>query len=170
MKALAFDWGHTIMDENHDREIPLDVRPIHLMPGVAEVLPHLAFPLALWANTRVAQESDLRAWLTRAGLGHLFQWVMTSIDAGARKPVPQFFEYALAQCGLAREDVLFIGNQLNTDVAGGQVFGISTVWLSGAEYRSVDDTPASCEPSPTYTIRTLHDLPALLQRLHDRAP
>ena len=163
LKAIAFDWGHTVMDENRDKEVPLDVRPIHVMPGVSEVLPHLAFPLALWANTRLAQQSHVRTWLERAGLDRLFRWVITSVDAGARKPAPQFFEYALAQCGLAREDVLFIGNQLNTDVAGGQAFGISTVWLSGSEYRSADETP--CEATPTYTIRTLYELPALLQRL-----
>jgi FMN phosphatase YigB (HAD superfamily) len=163
LKAIAFDWGHTIMDENRDREVPLDLRPIHVMPGVSEVLPHLALPLALWANTRLARESDVRAWLERAGFRGLFRWVITSVDAGARKPAAQFFEYALVQCGLAREDVLFIGNQLNTDVAGGQAFGISTVWLSGSEYRSADDTP--CEASPEYTIQTLYELPALLQRL-----
>jgi putative hydrolase of the HAD superfamily len=93
----------------------------------------------------------------------VFRWVMTSFDAGARKPAPQFFEYALGQCGLGREDVLFVGNQLNTDVAGGQAFGIPTVWLSGPEYHSADDRP--CDASPAYTIRTLHDLPILLQRL-----
>lgn len=166
LKAIAFDWGHTVMDEDRDREVPVDVRLIHVMPGVTEVLPHLAFPLALWANTSLAQQSDVRAWLERAGLDRLFRWVITSVDAGARKPAPRFFEYALAQCGLAREDVLFIGNQLNTDVAGGQASGISTVWLSGSEYRSADKTP--CEATPTYTIRTFYELPALLQRLQDQ--
>ncbi|HJZ74659.1 MAG TPA: HAD family hydrolase [Vicinamibacterales bacterium] len=166
LKAIAFDWGHTVMDEKRDREVPLDVRPIHVMPGVLEVLPRLEFPLALWANTRLAQECDVRAWLERAGLGRFFRWVVTSVDAGARKPTPRFFEYALAHCGLAKEDVLFIGNQLNTDVAGGQAVGISTVWLSGSEYRSADDTP--CEVSPTYTIRTLYDLPVLLQGLQNQ--
>jgi FMN phosphatase YigB (HAD superfamily) len=162
-KAIAFDWGHTIMDENRDRDVSLDVRPIHLMPGVSDVLPQLAFPLALWANTHLAKEPDVRAWLRRAGLGRLFRWVSTSVDAGARKPASQFFAYALAQCGLAREDVLFVGNQVNTDVAGGQAFGIPTVWLSGSEYRSADDTAS--EASPLYTIQTLYDLPAFLQRL-----
>ncbi len=163
LRAIAFDWGHTVMDEDRDREVPLDVRPIHVMPGVSEVLPQLAFPLALWANTRQAQESDIRAWLERAGFGHLFRWIATSIDAGARKPAPEFFAYALAQCGLTKEDVLFIGNQLNTDVTGGQAFGIRTGWLSGPEYRSRDDTPS--DVVPTHTIQTLYGLPSLLQQL-----
>jgi FMN phosphatase YigB (HAD superfamily) len=164
LQAVAFDWGHTVMDEYRDREVPLDLRPVHLMPGVSAVLPQIALPLALWANTRLAAEAEVRGWLERAGLGGLFCWVITSVDAGARKPAPQFFQYALARCGLAKEDVLFVGNQLNTDVSGAQAFGIRTVWLSGPDYRSADDAP--CNASPTYTIRTLTDLPTLLQRLH----
>lgn len=163
LKAIAFDWGHTVMDECRDGDVPLDTRPIHLMPGVSEVLPQLAVPLALWANTRVAGETDIRGWLERAGLSRLFRWVITSVEAGARKPAPQFFEYALARCGLGKEDVLFVGNQLNTDVLGAEAFGITAVWLSGPDYRSADDAP--CSASPTLTIRTLYDLPALVQRL-----
>jgi FMN phosphatase YigB (HAD superfamily) len=164
LRAIAFDWGHTIMDEQRDRDVPLDVRPIHVMPGVLEVVPHLTCPLALWANTRVATGADVREWLVRAGLARHFRWVTTSVDAGVRKPAPRFFQYALAHCGLDREDVLFVGNQLNTDVAGGQAFGIRTAWLSGPEYRSVDDAP--CDAVPAYTIRTLNELPVLLQQLH----
>jgi hypothetical protein len=91
LEVIAFDWGHTVMDENRDREVPLDARPIHVMPGASEVLPHLALPLALGANTRLPRESDLRGWLERAGFGGLFRWVITSVDAGARKPATQFF-------------------------------------------------------------------------------
>jgi FMN phosphatase YigB (HAD superfamily) len=163
LKAVAFDWGHTVMDERRDRDVPLEARPVHLMPGVSEVLPRIELPMALWANTHAAAEPDVRAWLERAGLNGVFRWVITSVDAGARKPDPKFFQYALSRCGLSRPDVLFVGNQLNTDVAGAASFGIATVWLSGLDYRSDDDAP--CDASPTYTIETLTDLPALLARL-----
>src|SRR3989442_1621552 len=124
LKAVAFDWGHTLMDERRDEQIPLDTRPIHLMPGVADVLPRLTLPLAVWANTRVAAEAAVRGWLDRAGLGPLFHWVVTSVDAGVRKPAPEFFQYALGRCGMTKADVLFVGNQLNTDIAGAASFGI----------------------------------------------
>jgi FMN phosphatase YigB (HAD superfamily) len=163
LKAMAFDWGHTVMDERRDGGVPVDSRPIHLMPAVSEVLPQIGLPLALWANTREAREVHVRRWLQRAGLGSLFRWVITSADAGTRKPAPGFFEYALARCGLAREDVLFVGNQLNTDILGAEAVGIRTVWVSGSDYRSIDDGP--CEAVPTYTIRTLADLPVLLERV-----
>ena len=87
--------------------------------------------------------------------------MITSVDAGARKPAPEFFQYALDRCGLTKDDVLFVGNQLNTDIAGGEAFGIRTVWLSGPAHCSVNDTPYSVRP--TYTIDTLHDLPGLIQ-------
>jgi HAD superfamily hydrolase (TIGR01509 family) len=163
LKAIAFDWGHTLMDEHRDEHTPLDARPIHLMPGVADVLPQLMLPLALWANTRVAQETAVRDWLDRAGLGPLFDWVITSVDAGARKPAPEFFQYALVRCGLTKDDLLFVGNQLNSDIAGGEAFGIRTVWLCGSSYRSVDDAP--CLARATYTIDTLYSLPPLVQKL-----
>jgi FMN phosphatase YigB (HAD superfamily) len=153
------------MDERRDIEIPLDVRPPHLMPGAAAVLSLLRPPLFLWANTRVAGETAVRHWLKRAGLASTFQCVVTSIEAGARKPAPEFFQYALGRCGVNKEDVLFVGNQLNTDVAGAQAFGIATVWLSGASYRSLDDAP--CDVTPTYAIETLTELPAFLHRLGD---
>jgi putative hydrolase of the HAD superfamily len=127
------------------------------------VVPRLTLPLAVWANTRLAAEAEVRGWLERAGLGRLFQWVITSVDAGVRKPAPEFFQYALARCGLGKDEVLFVGNQLNTDIAGAEAFGIQTVWLSGPAYRSQDDAP--CPARPTYTVPTLHELPALVQRL-----
>jgi FMN phosphatase YigB (HAD superfamily) len=163
LKVIAFDWGHTLMDERRDEQIPLDARPVHLMPGVADVVPRLTLPLAVWANTRVAAEAAVRDWLNRAGLGPSFRWVITSVDAGVRKPAPEFFQYALARCGLSKDDVLFVGNQLNSDVAGAEALGIRTAWLCGPAYRSLDDGP--CSIRPTYTIETLYSLPALLQEL-----
>ena len=163
VKAIAFDWGHTLMDERRDRHVPIDARPVHLMPGVSEMLPHMTLPLALWANTRDATEPDVRRWLDRAGFGRFFHWVITSVDAGVRKPAPEFFRYALARGGLDRLDVLFVANQLNTDIAGAEAFAIRSVWLSGPAYRSDDDAP--CDACPTYTIHSLDELPALLSTI-----
>ena len=137
IRAVAFDFGHTLVDEQRDASIPLESR----------------------AGT------DLQHFLDRAGIGRFFAWVVTSVDAGFRKPAPQFFEFALGKCGLARDEVLFVGNQLNTDIAGGQSSGIRTVWLSGTAYRSTDDSPSAQGVRPTHTIHTLRQLPPLLERL-----
>jgi FMN phosphatase YigB (HAD superfamily) len=166
-KAVAFDFGHTLIDERKDDNIPLESRPIHLMPEVCEVLPFLSLPLAVWANTRKATEAELRQWLERAGIGRFFAWVVTSVDAGFRKPAPEFFDFALGKCALSKDEVLFVGNQLNTDITGGEQYGIRTVWLCGRPYRSADETFSPKDVRPTYTIRTFRQLPLLLQRIRD---
>jgi phosphoglycolate phosphatase-like HAD superfamily hydrolase len=167
IRAVAFDFGHTLVDEQKDASISLDSRPIHLMPGVSETLPHILIPMAVWANTRTATGTDLQHFLDRAGVGRFFAWVVTSVDAGFRKPAPQFFDFALRKCGLARDEVLLVGNQLNTDIAGGHEYGIRTVWLSGSAYRSGDETPSPQDIHPTYTVPTLPELPCLLESLSD---
>jgi FMN phosphatase YigB (HAD superfamily) len=89
------------------------------------------------------------------------------VDAGARKPAARFFEYALGLMQLRAADVLFVGNQRNTDIAGGNALGVPTVYLADAAYRSADDGP--CIAEPTFTIATLAELPALVTRLNGPA-
>jgi FMN phosphatase YigB (HAD superfamily) len=163
LKIIAFDFGHTLMNELLDQETPVEMRPVRLMPGVADALPKISVPFALWANTRTAREAEVRAWLKRARLGSLFRWVITSVDAGVRKPSPAFFQYALDRCDVGKDEVLFVGNQSNTDIAGAEACGIRTVWLSDEAYRSPDDEP--CDARPTYIVPTLRELPALVAQL-----
>ena len=165
IRVVAFDFGHTLVDEEKDASVPLESRPVHLMPEVPEILLRIPVPMAVWANTRTANGSDLQRFLDRAVIGRFFAWVVTSVDAGFRKPAPQFFDFALRKCGLARDEVLFIGNQLDTDIAGGQEYGIRTVWLSGSAYRSTDENTVSPDVRPTHTIQTLRQLPSLLASL-----
>ena len=100
IRAVAFDFGHTLVDEEKDASIPLESRPVHLMPEVSEVLPHVRIPLAVWANTRSPTGNDLQHFLNRAGIGRFFTWVVTSVDAGFRKPAPQFLSLVCANAGL----------------------------------------------------------------------
>jgi ribonucleotide monophosphatase NagD (HAD superfamily) len=51
--------------------------------------------------------------------------------------------------------VIFVGNQLNTDIKGAVDYGIRCVWLSGEACRSPDDTYHPDEIRPTYTVATL---------------
>lgn len=167
IKAVAFDFGHTLVDEQKDASVSLLSRPIHLMPEVSEVLPHIPIPKAVWANTRTATGTDIRHYLERASIGRFFVWVVTSVDAGFRKPAPQFFDFALRRCKLARDEVLFVGNQLNTDIAGGREYGIHAVWLCADAYRSADETMSLRDVRPNYTIDSLRRLPSLLANLRD---
>jgi hypothetical protein len=85
-----------------DTSIPLESCAVRLMPHVSEILPKIPVPLAVWANTQIATGNDLEGFLDKGGIGRFFSWIVTSVDAGFRKPAPQFFDFALGKCGLAR--------------------------------------------------------------------
>jgi putative hydrolase of the HAD superfamily len=163
LKMVTFDLGNAILDEERDREVELSVRPAFPMPGVMDALPQIRLPMGIWANTTAATVDDVRQWLNRAALDHFFSCIVTSTDAGYRKPDRRPFVHALATCGCRADEVLFVGNQLNSDIAGANACGILSVFLTDHVYRSRDDTKV--DTKPTYNIGTLKELPELLARI-----
>jgi phosphoglycolate phosphatase-like HAD superfamily hydrolase len=156
VKTVAFDFGHTLVNEH-----TLD----ELMPGVGEVLPGVVVPMSVWANTRTAAEASLRERLRAVQIESYFSWVVTSIDAGFRKPAPEFFQFALSKCPYVKSEVLFVSNQLNTDVLGAESFGIRTAWLSAPEFRSADETMTLDDVRPSFILSGFWDLPSLLSEI-----
>jgi len=164
LKLVAFDVGHTLIDERSDASS--FVAPVRLMPGVKDVLPQIQLPMAVWSNTKSAREAEVKKLLAAANIGHFFTWIVTSVDAGYRKPDRNFFQFALEKCGLSEGEILFVGNQMNTDVCGGVQCGISTVWVSGEAYRSPDDSVGNL--SPAFVIDSLLELPELIRCLQSK--
>jgi hypothetical protein len=164
LKAIIFDFGHTIMREDSCIDPHLQDCPIDLMPGAREAIEMIRLPRGIWANTRVATVADIRRWLVRAGLDQQISWVAASFELGCHKPEPEFFTRALSACGLQPTDVLFVGNQLDTDIVGANQVGIRCVYLADRCYRSMDEH-AAIEAKPTFTIETLFELPSLIANL-----
>ncbi len=79
------------------------------MPHILEVLRQMDLPVAAWSNTASAREAEVRALLDAGGIGRFFSWVVTSIDAGCRKPDLAFFRFVLERCGVSANEVLFVG-------------------------------------------------------------
>lgn len=164
LKAVVFDFGHTLMDEVRNADVSLGLHPAYLMPCVRRILPRIPLPMGVWANTTTAREHEVRRWLSRAGIGDYFDWVVTSVDAGHRKPDRRFFACALRECGFKPHEVLFVGNQRNTDIRGARDYGIPCVWIVGRAHRSPDD--AENHPArPNYVIQSLSELPGLARKL-----
>lgn len=157
VQAVAFDFGHTLVDEHIHRD------PLRLMPGVWDALTKISLPMAVWANTRIAGEAEVRKMLRAVQIEHHFSCVVTSVDAGFRKPAPEFFQFALSKWPFVKEQVLFVGNQLNTDVLGAESYGIRTAWLSGCEFRSDDETMTLEDVRPTFILRGFSELLTLLK-------
>ena len=63
--------------------------------------------------------------------------VFTSEDAKSYKPRKELFELALRNTGLTAEQVVHIGDSLNSDVKGASSVGINAIWIN----RSSRETP-----------------------------
>jgi len=93
------------------------------------------YPDTLAALTRLSARVPLAAItngnadLDRAGLGHLFAFRLSACDYGAAKPDPGIFHAACARLGLAPEEVLHVGDDIDADVLGAARAGLHSCWL-----------------------------------------
>jgi len=75
-------------------------------------------------------DASLADVLARVGLEPLLDGVVTSADAGVRKPQRQIFERALELAGVPAERAVHVGDSLEEDVAGARAAGIAAVWVN----------------------------------------
>ena len=72
---------------------------------------------------------SLEAGIARAGLGDVFEHVLSTDDIRTYKPHPRAYRMAMEAWDLAREDILFVAFA-GWDVAGAKWFGYPTFWLN----------------------------------------
>lgn len=72
-----------------------------------------------------------RRKLERAGLSGLLPQVWVSSEVGADKPHPRIFQAALQGLGVAAEQALFVGDDLQRDIEGALALGMAAVWVGG---------------------------------------
>lgn len=108
-----------------------------------------------------------RFWQTEHGLQldigafiHGLEYASGSESVIIGKPSPAFFQVALDDMGLNKEDVLMIGDDIDSDVGGAQEAGLKTVLVRTGKYRKAYAEASAIKPN--YVIDSIADLPALL--------
>lgn len=131
----------------------------------AMVFPPEHQPLLEWASARyrlaVISNFDhtptARRLLEQYRVLGFFEQVVISAEEGLRKPHPEIFVRTLARMGLAPSEALFIGDNLEIDVAGAKGVGMDVAWVNREGGALSDGTPA-----PDYTISSITELRQLL--------
>lgn len=98
--------------------------------------------------------------LKSAGIEKYFKDIFISEKMGADKPSTAFFQACFAAIpGFDAADALMVGDSLTSDIRGARDAGLRSCWFNphGATPRP--------DIKPDYTVRTLEELPALLERL-----
>lgn len=76
------------------------------------------------------------------------------------KPSPEFFRLALADLGLAPEEVAMVGDDVDSDVGGAQRAGMTGILVRTGKFR--EDLVAQSEVTPDVTIDSIAQLPELM--------
>ncbi len=56
--------------------------------------------------------------------------IVISEEVGVMKPHPKIFDYSTELAGVEREDILYVGDSLSSDVRGGKVAGWQVAWYT----------------------------------------
>lgn len=125
----------------------------HLFPGTVPVLEYLSGKYTLHLITNGFEEVQYKK-LINSNLRHFFTHVITSEEAGYKKPDPNIFLYALNVAGTVAAESLMIGDDQEVDIDGARQAGMDQVL--------VDYDDKYVGSSATFRITSL---PALLQIL-----
>jgi putative hydrolase of the HAD superfamily len=83
---------------------------------------------------------ELSVSCQQAGLTPYLDVLLTSQEAGARKPEPLIFLYALRKANVPAEETIFIGDQYDADVIGARSAGIRPVLIDRYDlYPGIND-------------------------------
>lgn len=70
------------------------------------------------------------------GLDDMFQFTVFSQDYGMEKPDSLIFEVALKEANCTKQQIIHIGDSLESDIAGANNAGIQCVWLNREEKKN----------------------------------
>ena len=152
-------------DENLAKKVAQDYleaffRRVKPYPAAREVLEGLSrdYELAMISNgiwTLQVQKLEV------LGLRHFFSddQLFLSDNTGLVKPDPRIFHCALSALRAEPEEVVFVGDDLEADVAGATAVGIRTIWLNTMGRELPGDIPADM----VVEVGSLAHVPAALK-------
>jgi len=98
-----------------------------------------------------------RAKISLLGLEDYVDFVLISEEFGAAKPDPGIYHAAVARLGVDHEDVVFVGDTAEFDIAGAHAAGLRSVWINAG---------ANAWPgpgrAPDQTVAHIMDVPHLV--------
>lgn len=125
----------------------------HLFPDTVPVLEYLSGKYELHLITNGFEEVQFKK-LINSNLMHFFTHVITSEEAGYKKPDPNIFIYALNIAGTTSAQSLMIGDDQEVDIAGAREVGIDQVLVDYDD--KYVDAPA------TFRVTSLSELLQIL--------
>jgi putative hydrolase of the HAD superfamily len=133
-------------------------RNLHVVyPDVISILNMFkqSFKLGLITNGAPGVQNEK---LDKSKLRSFFNVIVISGEFMTKKPDPVIFEEILKLLDNTPSEVLMIGNSLNSDIQGGNIAGITTLWLNRDRKKNDTNTIPDFEIGSLYEIRDILEI------------
>jgi 2-haloacid dehalogenase len=160
---ILFDELHVVRSSNDAQKIYETAlsNGAFTMPNALETLTALYPHYALYLVTNGADKVQSRR-IQLADMGKFFKNVFVSERFGVNKPRIEFFEKCFAQISdFKKEEAVIIGDSLTSDIKGGNIADIRTIWYN--PLHKTNDIGVTVH----HEIADLCELPPLLSSLSE---
>lgn len=124
-----------------------------LFPGSIEVLTQLKSKYVLHIITNGFEEIQ-SVKMSESGLTHFFDEIITSEQAGTKKPHPAIFNFSLKRANANVQESIMVGDNQLVDIAGAQKIGMDGVFFNPEKEETIIN--------PTFEINRLEELLVIL--------
>lgn len=129
-------------------------RKTGLVEGAIELLDYLKPKYRMHILSNGFREVQFRK-IENSGLRSYFDKIILSEDAGANKPHPDIFTYALKNTNSRRNESIMIGDSWEADIVGAQKSRIDQIWFNPQEEKADGFVP-------TFTVKALREIAVVL--------
>ena len=88
-----------------------------------------------------------------------FEEIIISGNVGKGKPDPSMFQHALERLKLHKDEVIMVGDNLNTDILGASRLGIRTIWINRSQQKPD-------KVIPDYEVKELHEVIGIVNNMN----
>jgi len=132
-----------------------------LLNGAEQLLQYLAGDYRMLLMTNGLTDVQ-RPRFKHSPILHYFETIIISEEVGFAKPDPKIFETAFNKRSVDKTQVLMIGDNLLSDIAGGINWGVDTCWYNPSQKENQSGIV------PSYEVSSFKTLKALLKINHTR--
>jgi putative hydrolase of the HAD superfamily len=106
------------------------IKCCQVIPGTCEMLVNVAGRYSLALVSNFTHPPAVEQILARVGIGQFFDEILISGQMGVRKPHLAVFAELARRFKLTPGEILFVGDEPQTDILGAQGAGMRTVWMT----------------------------------------
>ncbi|MGM0426729.1 MAG: HAD family hydrolase [Thermodesulfobacteriota bacterium] len=112
-----------------------------LIPGTREMLRALEGRYRLGLLSNFTHAPAALGLVDHLGLRPFFDVVVISGKLGFRKPNPIIFDHLMNGLGVSKDQIIYIGDDLESDITGAKDAGIQPVWMTYVRDRHLAPVP-----------------------------